>query len=148
MKIMICGSMTFANEMVDAKKKLEELGHSVHLPCDMETHLEDSDFIDDLDKDYKHCVENKIMEKCFDLVAESDAVLVLNHNKNDIDGYVGTSALMEIGIARHLGKKIFILNDLPDYKQHRWAHEVRIMQPIILNGNLENMKQGGIKCRI
>jgi hypothetical protein len=139
MKIMICGSMTFANEMVDAKKRLEELGHSAELPCDTDVHVGDSDFIDDLDKDYKHCVENKVMEKCFDMIAESDAILVLNHPKNSISGYVGTSTLMEIGLAKYLGKKIFILNALPDYKQHRWVHEVRIMQPVMLNGDLSKV---------
>ena len=112
----------------------------MQIPCDTETFVKDSNLIDNLDKDYEHCVENEIMEKCFNLVAESDAVLVLNHHKNGINGYVGTSTLMEIGIARHLGKKIFVLNDLPDYKQHRWAHEVRIMQPVILNNDLEKVK--------
>ena len=140
MKIMIVGSMTFANEMVAAKEELESHGHSVHLPCDTEVHLEDSEFIDNLDKDFKHCVENQVMEKCFNLVADSDAILVLNHSKNNVDGYVGTSTLMEIGLARHLGKKIFILNDLPDYKQHRWAHEVRILQPTILQGDLSKVR--------
>jgi len=80
------------------------------------------------------------MDKCFDMIAESDGILVLNYPKNSISGYVGTSTLMEIGIARHLGKKIFILNDLPDYKEHRWTHEVRIMEPIILNNDLEKVK--------
>jgi len=140
MKIMICGSMTFANEMVDAKKKLKALGHSAELPCDTDMHLGDSGFIDDFDKDYKHCVENKVMEKCFDSIAESDGILVLNYPKNDVNGYVGTATLMEIGLARYLGKKIFVLNELPDYKQHRWVHEVRIMQPVMLNGDLNKVK--------
>jgi hypothetical protein len=47
---------------------------------------------------------------------------------------------MEIGLARYLGKKIFILNELPHHNDHRWVHEVRIMQPVILNGNLEKVK--------
>lgn len=140
MKIMICGSMTFAKEMVDAKKKLKDLGHLAELPCDTELHINDSKFIDDLDADYKHCVERRVMEKCFDVVADSDAILVLNYSKNNINGYIGTSTLMEIGIARHLKKKIFLLYDVPDYKKHRWAHEVRIMQPIILNGDLSKIK--------
>ncbi|MFH1183003.1 MAG: hypothetical protein V1690_01940 [Candidatus Moraniibacteriota bacterium] len=31
MKIMICGSMTFAKEMLEAKKKLEKMGHEVRI---------------------------------------------------------------------------------------------------------------------
>ena len=110
------------------------------MPCDTDVHLDDSNFIDDLDKDYEHCVKNKVMEKCFDLIADSDAILILNYPKNGISGYVGTSTLMEIGLARYLGKKIFVLNELPDYNQHRWVHEVRIMQPIILNGDFGKVK--------
>jgi len=41
MRIMICWSMTFSREMVDAKEKLEALGHSVTVPCDVDAHLDD-----------------------------------------------------------------------------------------------------------
>ena len=32
MNITICGSIAFYDEMLDAKKKLEQLGHRVKLP--------------------------------------------------------------------------------------------------------------------
>ncbi|MBL7206631.1 MAG: hypothetical protein ISS36_03465 [Candidatus Aenigmarchaeota archaeon] len=139
MIIMICGSMSFAKEMMEAKKKLESMGHEALLPCDIDLHLEDSEFIDDLDKDFEHCIENQVMETCFGFIEKSDAIVVLNHPKNDIDGYIGTSTMMEIGLARYLNKKIFILNNLPDYKDHRWVHEVRIMQPVMLEGDLNKI---------
>jgi hypothetical protein len=72
----------------------------------------------------------------FDLVVKADAILVLNFPKNGINGYIGTSTLMELGIAHYFGKKIFILNDIPDFNKVRWAHEVAIMQPVILKGDL------------
>ncbi len=140
MKIMICGSMTFANEMIEAQKKLKETGHDAEIPCDTEEHVNDPNFTDDLENDYKHCVKNRIMERCFEKVAENDAILVLNYPKNNIEGYVGTATLMEIALARHFGKKIFILNNLPHHSKARWAHEVRILQPIILEGDLRRIK--------
>ena len=34
MKIFICGSMHFSKEMLEAKRKLEEIGHTAEVPCD------------------------------------------------------------------------------------------------------------------
>ena len=140
MEIMICGSMTFSKEMIKAKNKLEEMGHDVRVPCDIDVHLDDEDFIDDLEKDFEHCVENEVMKKCFSKVEESDAILVLNYEKNNISGYIGTSTLMEMGLAYYFDKRIFLLFSPPQYSKHRWAHEVRVFQPEILNGDLEKLK--------
>lgn len=136
MKIMICGSMSFSREMLQVKSQLEKLGHFVSIPPDAELHANHSGFIDDFDSNYKHCIETDVMRKCFSMISASDCILVLNYAKNGIDGYIGTSGLMEIGLAYYLGKKIFLLNDIPKPSGARWAHEVRIMQPIVLNGDL------------
>ena len=127
--------MTFAKEMMGVKSKLEKLGYLISFPEDIEFHINNPDLIDDLASNYKHATEKNIMKKCFDLIAMSDGILVLNYAKNGIKGYVGTSSLMEIGLAYYLGKKIFLLNPLPDSSNYRWVHEVEIMQPVILNGN-------------
>jgi hypothetical protein len=34
MKIMVCGSMSFAKETSETKQKLEALGHEVKIPSD------------------------------------------------------------------------------------------------------------------
>jgi len=139
LKIMICGSMTSAKQMIETKNKLEKFGHSVTLPCDTNLHLDDSNFIDDLNADYEHCIKNNVMKICMDEIANSDAILVMNYPKNDIEGYVGTSSLMEIGLAYYLGKKIFLLFPTPPTSEARWAHEVKIMQPTVLNGDLNKI---------
>jgi hypothetical protein len=137
MKIMICGSMSFAKEMVEVKEKLEELGHRAEIPCDTQKFIDDPDFTtDDHERNYKHCIDNDIIRKCFNIIAESDAVLVLNYPKNGVKGYVGASGLMEIGLACHLGKKIFLLHPPPKPEEAKYAHEILIMQPVILNGDL------------
>ncbi len=133
---MIVGSMAFSSEMLETKKKLEEKGHSVLVPLDTEKIVNDSTLVNDMDADLKHCIETNMIKKCFDLVAESDAILVLNHKKNNIPGYIGTSALMEIGLAHFLEKKIFLLNKIPDYHEVRWAHEVHMINPQVINGEL------------
>lgn len=73
-------------------------------------------------------------------MAKSDAILVLNYPKNGIRGYIGTSSLMEIGLAHYLGKKIFLLNEIPLATQARWSHEVHIIQAVVIDGDLEKVK--------
>lgn len=136
MKITICGSMTFAKQMKEVKVKLEQLGHVVTLPCDVETHVEDAALIDDLEADAKHLRENDVLRRCFRLVEESEAVLVLNYDKNGVRGYVGTSSLMEMGLAYHLNKELFLWQEVPHSKHYRWAHEVGVMEPAVLNQDL------------
>jgi hypothetical protein len=95
MKIMICGSMSFAKEMISAKETIEELGHEVLITSDVE------DCVDNpgLNMDWEHCMSKNIDKECFDKIEESDAILVMNYPKDGIDGYVGGATLMEIGIS-------------------------------------------------
>lgn len=136
MKIAIIGSMKFAEDMVKIQNQLQELGHDAAAPIGTESHLDDSTFNDNLDSNLEWCITHDIMRKNFQQVADSDAVLVLNYKKNGIEGYIGISALMEMGVAHFLNKKIFLINETPDYKNARWAHEVAIMQPTVLKGDL------------
>jgi hypothetical protein len=97
MNIMICGSMSFAREMVQAKHELEERGHTVLLPIDIESHVEDPKLIDDLERNHEHVKQNDVLRHCFQNVANSDAILILNKEKNGVKGYIGTSTLMDVG---------------------------------------------------
>jgi hypothetical protein len=137
MKITICGSMIFAKEMLDAQKLLTELGHEAVVPIDTYECLGDSS----LNESMEHCQKFGDIDKDnFDKIADSDAILILNYPKNDIAGYVGGAVLTELGVARHLDKKIFILHPLPSEKDLRYALEIKIMKPIILNGDLTKIK--------
>ncbi len=75
-----------------------------------------------------------------DDIARSDAILALNHPKNGVNGYVGTSELIEMGLAYYLGKRTFLLHPTPSPSEARWAHEVRIMQPVMINGDFGLIK--------
>jgi hypothetical protein len=136
MRIAVIGSMKFADDMVKIKKQLDKLGHTAVIPLGTESHLKDQEFVENLDDNLKWCITNEIMRKNFEQIADNDAVLVLNYKRNGIEGYIGISALMEMGVAHYLKKKIFLINHTPDYKNARWAHEVAIMQPTIIKGDL------------
>ena len=142
MKITICGSMHFAKEMLEAQKKLVEMGYEAEVPCDTQKFADNTVLTtDNHHENYKYCIENDIIGKCFENIAKNDAILVLNYPKNGVNGYVGASALMEIGLAYYLNKKIFLLYPLPPVNEVKSTHEILIMQPIVLNGDLNLISQ-------
>ena len=126
--------MAFAKEMLEVQKRLQEMGHEVETPCDTQAHVEDPLLRDDFARNKLHVDEGDVMMKCFDLVAQSDAVLALNHAQKGIEGYLGASTLMEVGLAGYLRKKIFILN--PIQPDQRYRHEINLLGGVIINGDL------------
>jgi len=141
MKITICGSMHFAKEMLEVQRKLGEIGHKAEVPCDTQKFVDEPDFTtDNHEEDYKHCLETDVVRKSFKSIEEGDAILVLNYPKNGVKGYIGASVLMEIGLAYYFHKKIFLLYPLPPINEVKSTHEILIMQPIVLNGDLNGIK--------
>jgi len=143
MKITICSSMSFAREMVEAQKYLNKKGHKVVLP----EHVKDF-MAGDLDWELgtlkieegaKKKKEKDLIRRHFEFIKKSDAVLVLNKEKNGIENYIGCNTLIEIAFAYVLGKKIYLLNALPKFDY--LLEELKAMEPIILNGNLDNIKE-------
>ena len=132
MKITICGSMHFAKEMLAVQKLLAELGHEAIVPIDTQECLANPE----LQNDLEWAIKLEIDKDHFNKIAASEAVLVLNYPKNNINGYIGGSSLMELAVARHLDKKIFILHNLPSEEDLRYALEIKVMRPIILNGDI------------
>jgi len=47
---------------------------------------------------------------------------------------------MEMALAYHFNKKIFLLHSPPDVRKEKSTHEVLIMQPIILDGDLSRIR--------
>lgn len=147
MNVTICGSIAFYDEMLDTKKKLEQLGHQIKLPP-FEVKDDKGNMISV--KEYysrrKSETDNtswvwdrkeEAIRMHFQKIEWSDAILILNHDKNNISNYVGANTLLEMGIAFHLNKKIFLLNDIPEIS---YKEEILGMKPIIINDNLTEIK--------
>lgn len=135
MKIMICGSMSFSKQMLETKEALEEMGHKAMIAPDTHQCLKNPE----LSMSWEHCMQTEIDKKCFNLIEESDAILVLNYPKNGIEGYVGGATLMEIGLARHLNKKIFLMHHPPNEEKLRYSFEIKVARPTVIDGNLEKI---------
>lgn len=137
MKIVIGGSMAFAKEQIEAKKILEEKGHIVLITDNIEEYAQNAAIKQSFEQELKISLDFDIMRSFFNKIDESDAFLVMNYTKKGIPGYLGASVLMELGLAYHLKKKIYLLNDVD--KSQSYALEVAIIQPKILNGDISKI---------
>ena len=147
MKITICGSVAFQDEALSLKEKLEKLGHEVKLwPTELKNETGQLICAKEYYKIRKNASENEkwvwdrkaeaVLEH-FEKVAWSDAVLVINYDKNGIKGYIGGNTLMEIGLAFFLKKKIYLLNKIPELS---YKEEILGVKPIIISGDLTKIK--------
>ena len=109
MKICICTSLTFTDEVLALQKELEALGHEVLMPNGVINGLiKAADFNPILAK-----TETDAITKHIDKIRESDTILVCNYSKRGIDNYIGANTFIEMAAAHYFGKPIFVLNELP-----------------------------------
>ena len=69
----------------------------------------------------------------FKKIKVSDAILVVNNKKNNIDGYIGGNVLLEMMIAYEYKKPIYIMHPVSEYLL---TEEVYGLLPIFINGDL------------
>lgn len=146
MKITICGSIAFIDEMVEAKCRLEEMGHEVQMPP---TEIVDGAGAAIPAKQYYHFRKTttqidgwiwdrkeEAMRNHFNKVVWADAILVLNHDKNKVVGYIGANTLLEMGLAFHHGKRIYLFGPIP---QLPYKEEILGMKPIAIDTDLSRI---------
>lgn len=129
MKIVICGSMAFAKEMLAAKTTLEGLGWEVALPQNVEAHAAGT-FVDE---GIAAKLTHDAIRVHYQKIVAADAILVVNYDKRGIAHYVGGNSLMELGFGHVLGKKIFLLYPIPEMP---YTDEIAAVQPVVLDGDL------------
>ena len=140
MKIYVLGSTSFVKEMVNLIDELKKLGHEgwIH-----------PHYVDYVNQDnHPHLgriengeqaqikIENDYINQHYKHILESDAVLVVNLEKNGIKNYIGGNVLIEMGQAYVNRKKIFLLNSVPEIN---YSEEIIALQPVSLNGDLSKI---------
>ncbi|MEK7181427.1 MAG: hypothetical protein AAB738_03825 [Patescibacteria group bacterium] len=138
MRITICGSMSFAKEMLEAQDFLEAKGHVCFLPEQVEEYASGLISNKGGSEGAQRKIENDLIRKHYNLIQDSDAILVLNYKKGDVDNYIGGNSFLEIGFAHILRKKIFLINPIPNINFIK--QEIEAVQPIILDGDLGSIK--------
>jgi hypothetical protein len=147
MKITLCGSIAFQNEILSLKEKLEKMGHKVEIwPSEVKDEkgrlipVQEYYQIRRLANGDEKWVWDRKAEAVlehFDKIVWSDAILVANYDKNDVKGYIGGNTLMEMGLAFFLRKKIYLLNQVPELS---YKEEILGVKPIILDEDLTKIK--------
>jgi hypothetical protein len=150
MKITLCGSIAFHDEMSELKTKLVALGHEVDLPPD-EVPNENGVMIPvkqyyeirklaekekGSDDSWIWNQKEAAMRNHFAKVTWADVILVTNYTKKDIENYIGANTLLEMGLAFHLNKKIYLLNSIPEIS---YKEEVLGMKPIVIDNDLKKI---------
>lgn len=137
--ITICASVSFAKEMLVIEKELKKLGFKVIIPKTAKMMKRNNNFDVAF---YKTWYKNKndykkkktFMDDHFKKIIAGDAVLIVNHLKNNLPGYIGGNTLMEMAIAYHYKKPIFIYN--PISEESNIKEEIYGLFPIFINQNL------------
>lgn len=137
MKIVLSGSMQFAEKMFETREELKKFGHQGLLSEDLASSFigktdEEKEVIKIDQKNNKDAIRDY-----WRLMQGADALLVLNYDKNGIANYIGGNALMEIGFAHVLNQKIFLLNPIPEILFYK--SEIEAVKPVIINGNLSKI---------
>lgn len=154
MKITICGSIGFYKEIESARDELVKYGHKVKIPeLALEApkefgggkkvyfgqYIEQNGGIDAFPAGHEiwNMKEGAINDH-YEKIDWCDGILVVNHEKRSINGYVGGNTLIEIGVAFYLKKKIYILN--PVSSELSYKQEILGMKPTIIGGDFSLLK--------
>jgi hypothetical protein len=137
MKIVICGSMTASRRMLELQKQLIIKGHKVILPESVDKYVKSENIEKLHSESTKIKIQFDLIRGYYRKIQKSNAILVVNVDRKGIKNYIGGNSFLEIGFAHVLGKKIFLLNSIP---QMSYNDEIKAMKPTVLNGNLSSIK--------
>jgi len=141
MKISICGSITASKKLIEIAEILEAKDIDVELPYSTKMIREGKITLKDYcevkakqgDGCFRERANEDFIKKYFKEISKSDAILVVNEEKNGVKGYIGGNALMEIAFAYVLDKRIYLLNEIPDIS---YKDEIIAMNPEVIHGDL------------
>jgi len=142
MKITLCGSIKFADKLVDTYQELEKLGHQPMMHEDMFGVADGTaKELEDIRNNVEHSeIKRKYgyIKWWYGSIRNSDGILVLNYDKNGIKNYIGGNTLIEIGFAHVNNKKVFLLNPIPE--EAPYVDEIKAMADVILKGDLSKIQ--------
>lgn len=133
MIITICGSMSFAQEMLIMQGRLQEHEHTVIVPHDAAVYAGQPL---KLSEKWEQKAGEDMIRRYYGEIQRSDAILVINLTKENVTNYIGGNSFLEMGFAHVLGKTIYLLNSIPDMA---YRDEMMAMTPVVLNGDISRI---------
>ena len=136
MRIIICGSISAADEIALAKQRLEDRGHEVEIPegvknIELRGRTEVS-----IEEKAEDKIKHDLIRGYFEKIKSCDVLLIVNPEKRGVEGYIGANTLIEMAFGHVLRKKLYVLNPLPDLP---YTAEILAMQPLVINGDLSKL---------
>jgi hypothetical protein len=129
MKIAISGNVYMLPDIIEVQEELESKKHKVIPIFEYLGQLEE--------RNEKKKEKNRL--SFFEKLRKSDALLIVNNaQKNGQRNYISGSSFLEMGFAHALGKKIFLLQGVPEVS---YRDEILAMNPIVLKGNLSKIEK-------
>lgn len=125
--------MRFYQEMIEIRDRLVALGLEVELP---EAEEKKVDYLGLPDNELA-TAKRYYIDAHLTKIKNSDCVLLVNPEKDGIQGYVGANTLMEAAFAFALDKPIYVLY-APGEQPCR--AEMLGMQPTVLFGNISSLR--------
>ena len=129
--IVICGSMSFYEQMLLIHNSLLNINISSILPADdedMAMKLSDHQF-----EDYKRKVSFRYLEKI--RAFNTWGILVVNPKKHNINNYIGPNTFAEIAVAFSNRKKVYLLYGTPSV----YDDELQAWRAQPLNGRIDQI---------
>jgi hypothetical protein len=136
MKIFIICSKKFYGQIPPIKEALENSGHIITLPNSYDDPAMEQKQ-KDLGGDEHSKWKASMIRHSEEVIKDTDAVIVLNFEKNGIPNYIGGATFLEMYDAFKLNKKIFMYNDIPEGIM---KDEIIGFDPILINGDLNLVK--------
>jgi len=143
MKIVICGSIEITPEIKEISDELIKIGHKTEIPLTSQKIIKGELTMKEFKQEKKNNgdgsfrkIEDDLIKRYYRIIDESDAVLILNIDKNGIKNYIGGNTFLEMAFAHVLDKEIFLYNGIP---QMSYTDEIIAMQPMIINQDLSKI---------
>jgi hypothetical protein len=138
--ITICSSANFYKKAVKVQTELENLGYKVIVPHTAEKMKKSGNYdaahYRTWHKDPKYYSRKTwLMRKHFDEVVAGDIILIINDAKHGQPNYIGGNVLMEMALAFHLKKPIYLFNDIPS--KSTYLEEIIGMEAVPMHGDLK-----------
>ena len=137
--ITLCSSASFYKQVLEIAAELKKLGFKVKIPHTANIMKKTGNFDADFYKTWfrdknDYYKKTQLTKMHFRKVIGADAILVVNSDKNGTAGYIGGNGLMEMGLAFHYKRPIFVYN--PISERLNIKEEIYGLNPIFINGDL------------
>lgn len=133
MKIIICSSITAAEEVIALRDQLQKLGHEVEIPEGVKSEWSRGRTEVNTEEKAQDKIQGNLIRGYYEKMKNYDSVLIVNPEKRGVKGYIGGNTFIEMAFAHVLDKNLYVMYPIPDMP---YTSEILAMQPIVINGDL------------